>query len=112
MNPLLNAIAGAIQRASCLEALNLRLLPWSCGDLLPDVQSVTAEAKFEITYLVKGVSSRDQKDDEIDGSVGKTRLFWKTGKWRPDEEVQKALREALGKDTVISYDADVLAQEA
>lgn len=104
MNPLLIAIAGAIQRASCLEALNLELLSWSCRDLLSDVQSVTAHVKFQITYLVKGVLSRDQNGDEIDGPVGKTRLFWKTGKWRPDEEVQKAFREALVKDALILYD--------
>lgn len=85
--PLLTAMARAAGQMPKLQRTSLK------ADLICNL----GNAYFEIEYLAPGQTSWNIPD-ENDDDEEKRRLYWQTGKWRPDGEVLRLWREAKGQD--------------
>ncbi|PGH15164.1 hypothetical protein AJ79_02529 [Helicocarpus griseus UAMH5409] len=95
MNPLLIAMARAVQHASSLERMWVNI---PGPDLSPKYVRKDVTRIFEVYYVAEGV------DDNCDETPNdKTRLIWQVGDWRPDEEVEKEWRKAISPDGVVLY---------
>jgi hypothetical protein len=92
MNPLLLAMARAVQHAPSLQRINIYFLN---DGLLYQYLKDDAELQrqFDIYYFARGVVDRG-----FGWMVDSNRLVRKVGDYRLDEEVERQWRDALGQD--------------
>lgn len=98
MNPLLIAMAKVIRHAPSLEEISLQ---WGSIRLKPKFLQKEKEVKreFNIFYYAKGINPGHQ----VPGSSDTARLIFQARNWRPDQDVENHLRDALGPDGVVIY---------
>jgi hypothetical protein len=104
LNPLLIAVARAIQHAPvlrhvslCLDDTNRKLNP----KYLANHEELDLRRSFTLFYLAAGVPDCYGADEAL---FGKARVVWEVGDWRPDEEVQRAWRDAVGPDGLLIFE--------
>ena len=94
MNPLLIAMARAVQHAPVLRRVRF-LMENDNTKLNPKYpknrEELDLRRSFELEYHAAGVH-----EDEDDTMFDKARVVWRVGEWRPDEEVQRHWRDAVG----------------
>ncbi|MBE3043349.1 hypothetical protein IMZ48_12420 [Candidatus Bathyarchaeota archaeon] len=95
-------MARAVQHAPVLErflvrigAGNMKLNP-KC---LKNSKELDLRQSFELEYYAAGVH-----EDDDDMMFNKARVIWKAGDWRPDEEVQRHWRDAVGPDGLLIFE--------
>lgn len=92
MNPLLIAMAHAIRHAPSLKHIGLRF----SEILYPEFIDRKVVRAFDLYFKAAGV-------DSWHGTVGKPSVIWEVNDWRPDEDVQRHFKDALGPDGVMIY---------
>lgn len=97
MNPLLIAMARAVQYAPSLKTLDL-LFGWDVMNPMHLGRNVNIIQQFNLYYAASYEGSEFR---EL--GANKKRLICETLDWRLDEEVEKYWKEALGPDGVIIY---------
>ncbi|KAK2768550.1 hypothetical protein FQN54_000406 [Arachnomyces sp. PD_36] len=94
MNPLLIAMARAIRYAPSLEEIHLKF----SQTLTSKYFNESIARKFDITYFASGFN-RPYAAPPFE----KNRLICDVQNWRPDEEVERYWRDALGPNGAIVY---------
>lgn len=83
INPLLIAMARAAGQMPKLQGMWLAAAQLGCWD----------HSYFELGYVAPGLEMLQGEDI---GDVEKPRLWWRVGKWRPEEEVLRLWRKGKG----------------
>lgn len=96
MNPLLLAMARAVQHAPSLQHIWLDFSMRCCPKYLGT--HVHVRRLFEIHYFARGVVNW-RRVSMVDNNT----LLCKVADWRLDEEVEKQWRDVLGQDGTIEY---------
>lgn len=100
VNPLLIAMARAVRHAPALR--RIWFLMENRTELnfkyLANRKELNAHRTFEFEYFAAGV--HDYTDDIL---FDRARVIWKVGDWRPDGEVQRHWREAVGPGGLLVF---------